>query len=99
MNGAYIRLCPSSCSSDRCLQGYPYKCPKLQIVPEKGLSKTDADNLLSLLYDQVYIYWSPYIQNDTICDSYKWSQFPMAVARSLSCLPFVLEKILAIWNL
>ncbi|KAH6770310.1 protein kinase family protein [Perilla frutescens var. hirtella] len=38
--------------SVRCLQGYPYKCPKLRIVPEKGLSKTEADNLLSLLYDQ-----------------------------------------------
>ncbi|XP_042044416.1 eIF-2-alpha kinase GCN2 isoform X2 [Salvia splendens] len=38
--------------SVRCLPGYPYKCPKLQIIPEKGLSKTDADNLLSLLYDQ-----------------------------------------------
>nr|GLL29565.1 eIF-2-alpha kinase GCN2 isoform X4 [Ipomoea trifida] len=32
--------------------GYPYKCPKLQIIPEKGLSKVDADNLLSLLHDQ-----------------------------------------------
>ncbi|KAL3835058.1 hypothetical protein ACJIZ3_009794 [Penstemon smallii] len=42
----------SALLSVRCLQGYPYKCPKLQIVPEKGLSKTDADNLLSLLYDQ-----------------------------------------------
>ncbi|KAL8504935.1 hypothetical protein ACS0TY_016219 [Phlomoides rotata] len=38
--------------SVRCLQGYPYKCPKLQILPEKGLTKNDADNLLSLLYDQ-----------------------------------------------
>ncbi|GFQ06394.1 probable serine/threonine-protein kinase gcn2 [Phtheirospermum japonicum] len=38
--------------SVRCVQGYPYKCPKLQIVPEKGLSKSDANNLLSLLYDQ-----------------------------------------------
>lgn len=36
----------------RCLPGYPYKCPKLQITPEKGLSKGDADNLLSLLQDQ-----------------------------------------------
>ncbi|KAL8509276.1 hypothetical protein ACS0TY_016465 [Phlomoides rotata] len=38
--------------SVRCLQGYPYKCPKLQILPEKGLTKNDADNLFSLLYDQ-----------------------------------------------
>ncbi|MCD7468232.1 hypothetical protein HAX54_006233 [Datura stramonium] len=37
----------------RCLPGYPYKCPKLQLIPEKGLSKADASNLLSLLYDQV----------------------------------------------
>lgn len=36
----------------RYVQGYPYKCPKLQIVPDKGLSTSDADNLLSLLYDQ-----------------------------------------------
>ncbi|KAL9162457.1 hypothetical protein ABFS82_07G090900 [Erythranthe guttata] len=38
--------------SVRFVQGYPYKCPKLQIVHEKGLSKTDAENLLSLLHDQ-----------------------------------------------
>ncbi|KAK4566735.1 hypothetical protein RGQ29_002837 [Quercus rubra] len=36
----------------RCLPGYPYKCPKLQITPENGMSKTDADKLLSLLRDQ-----------------------------------------------
>ncbi|KAK7262583.1 hypothetical protein RJT34_30157 [Clitoria ternatea] len=36
----------------RCLPGYPFKCPKLQITPEKGLSETDADKLLSLLLDQ-----------------------------------------------
>ncbi|KAM4106014.1 hypothetical protein ACB094_04G035100 [Castanea mollissima] len=36
----------------RCLPGYPYKCPKLQITPENGMSKTDADKLLSLLHDQ-----------------------------------------------
>ncbi|OMO57620.1 hypothetical protein CCACVL1_25734 [Corchorus capsularis] len=36
----------------RCLPGYPYKCPKLQITPEKGLRKSEADNLLSLLNDQ-----------------------------------------------
>ncbi|RWR80153.1 Protein kinase domain-containing protein [Cinnamomum micranthum f. kanehirae] len=36
----------------RCLPGYPYKCPKLQILPDKGLSKDDADRLLSLLLDQ-----------------------------------------------
>ncbi|XP_039054729.1 eIF-2-alpha kinase GCN2 isoform X2 [Hibiscus syriacus] len=36
----------------RCLPGYPYKCPKLQISPEKGLTKSQADSLLSLLNDQ-----------------------------------------------
>ncbi|XP_006478695.2 eIF-2-alpha kinase GCN2 isoform X1 [Citrus sinensis] len=36
----------------RCLPGYPYKCPKLQITLEKGLTKSDADNLLCLLQDQ-----------------------------------------------
>ncbi|XP_030527884.1 eIF-2-alpha kinase GCN2 isoform X3 [Rhodamnia argentea] len=35
----------------RCLPGYPYKCPKLQIIPEKGLSEADADKLLSLLHE------------------------------------------------
>lgn len=38
--------------SVRFLSGYPNKCPKLRIVPEKGLSIVDADNLLSLLHDQ-----------------------------------------------
>ncbi|PKI74215.1 hypothetical protein CRG98_005453 [Punica granatum] len=42
----------SALLSVRCLPGYPHKCPKLQITPEKGLSKADADNLLSLLNDQ-----------------------------------------------
>nr|XP_009786512.1 PREDICTED: probable serine/threonine-protein kinase GCN2 isoform X2 [Nicotiana sylvestris] len=42
----------SALLSVRCLPGYPYKTPKLQIIPEKGLSKADANNLLSLLYDQ-----------------------------------------------
>ncbi|GAV69857.1 Pkinase domain-containing protein/RWD domain-containing protein/HGTP_anticodon2 domain-containing protein/tRNA-synt_His domain-containing protein [Cephalotus follicularis] len=36
----------------RCLPGYPYKCPKLQITPEIGLTESDADNLLSLLHEQ-----------------------------------------------
>ncbi|XP_058730031.1 eIF-2-alpha kinase GCN2 isoform X2 [Vicia villosa] len=36
----------------RCLPGYPFKCPKLQVTPEMGLSQTDADKLLSLLVDQ-----------------------------------------------
>ncbi|KAG8481278.1 hypothetical protein CXB51_026106 [Gossypium anomalum] len=36
----------------RCLPGYPYKCPRLQITPEKGLTKGQADSLLSLLNDQ-----------------------------------------------
>jgi len=39
----------------RCFPGYPHKCPKLRIVPEKNLSKEDADRLLSLLFDQVYL--------------------------------------------
>lgn len=42
--------------SIRCLPGYPYKCPKLQITPEKGLSENDADKLLSLLHDQVIVH-------------------------------------------
>ncbi|XP_024962899.1 eIF-2-alpha kinase GCN2 isoform X1 [Cynara cardunculus var. scolymus] len=42
----------SALLSIRFLPGYPYKCPKLLIIPEKGLSKSDADNLLSLLHDQ-----------------------------------------------
>ena len=37
----------------RCLPGYPHKCPKIQILSQKGLSKKDADQLLSLLLDQV----------------------------------------------
>ncbi|KAL2920999.1 eIF-2-alpha kinase GCN2 [Bienertia sinuspersici] len=36
----------------RCLPGYPYKCPKLQLTSVKGLSDIDADRLLSLLHDQ-----------------------------------------------
>ncbi|XP_020881013.1 eIF-2-alpha kinase GCN2 isoform X1 [Arabidopsis lyrata subsp. lyrata] len=36
----------------RCLPGYPYKCPKLQITPEQGLTTADAEKLLSLLEDQ-----------------------------------------------
>ncbi|KAI5390649.1 eIF-2-alpha kinase GCN2 isoform X1 [Lathyrus oleraceus] len=36
----------------RCLPGYPFKCPKLQVTPETGLSQTDADKLLALLVDQ-----------------------------------------------
>ncbi|CAA0833246.1 Probable serine/threonine-protein kinase GCN2 [Striga hermonthica] len=42
----------SAVLSVRCVHGYPFKCPTLHIIPEKGLLKTDADNLLSLLYDQ-----------------------------------------------
>ncbi|XP_059632903.1 eIF-2-alpha kinase GCN2 isoform X3 [Cornus florida] len=42
----------SAILSVRCLTGYPYKCPKLQITPEEGLSQADADKLLSLLRDQ-----------------------------------------------
>ncbi|KAJ0977116.1 hypothetical protein J5N97_012590 [Dioscorea zingiberensis] len=39
----------------RCLPGYPLRCPKLQIVPEKGLLKEDADRLCSLLVDQANV--------------------------------------------
>ncbi|XP_042385161.1 eIF-2-alpha kinase GCN2 isoform X3 [Zingiber officinale] len=39
----------------RCLPGYPYKCPKLQIMPERGLLKEDADRLLVLLLDQAKV--------------------------------------------
>ncbi|KAJ8774874.1 hypothetical protein K2173_018133 [Erythroxylum novogranatense] len=42
----------SALLSVRCLPGYPYKRPKLEIVPEEGLTKNDADKLLSLLHDQ-----------------------------------------------
>lgn len=42
----------SALLSVRFLSGYPNKCPKLRIIPEKGLSAKDADNLLSLLHDQ-----------------------------------------------
>jgi len=38
-----------------CFPGYPHKCPKLRVVPEENLSKEDADRLLSLLVDQVYL--------------------------------------------
>ncbi|KNA15063.1 hypothetical protein SOVF_101340 isoform C [Spinacia oleracea] len=36
----------------RCLPGYPYKCPKVQLTSEKGLSESDADRLLTLLHEQ-----------------------------------------------
>lgn len=39
-----------------CFPGYPHKCPKLRIIPEKNLSKEDAERLLSLLVDQANIY-------------------------------------------
>ncbi|KAG0460264.1 hypothetical protein HPP92_023392 [Vanilla planifolia] len=39
----------------RFLPGYPHKCPKLQIVPEKGLTEKDADRLLSVIVDQAII--------------------------------------------
>ncbi|XP_048233579.1 eIF-2-alpha kinase GCN2 isoform X3 [Ricinus communis] len=48
----YEDLDVSALLSVRCLPGYPFKCPKLQITPENGLTKTDVDNLLSLLHDQ-----------------------------------------------
>ncbi|XP_016202778.2 uncharacterized protein LOC107643604 [Arachis ipaensis] len=42
-----------SSTNPRCLPGYPFKCPKLQISPENGLSESDTDKLLSLLRDQI----------------------------------------------
>ncbi|WCJ41344.1 protein kinase family protein [Euphorbia peplus] len=48
----YDDLDISALLSVRCLPGYPHKCPRLQITPEKGLAKADVDNLLSLLHDQ-----------------------------------------------
>ncbi|EAY94665.1 hypothetical protein OsI_16444 [Oryza sativa Indica Group] len=36
----------------RCFAGYPHKCPKLRVLPEKTLSREDANRLLSLLVDQ-----------------------------------------------
>ncbi|KAI3804430.1 hypothetical protein L1987_25968 [Smallanthus sonchifolius] len=51
-DSGYEDLDLSALLSIRFLPGYPYKCPKLLIIPEKGLSKSDADNLLSLLHDQ-----------------------------------------------
>ncbi|GMP55051.1 hypothetical protein CsSME_00019994 [Camellia sinensis var. sinensis] len=54
-DAGYEDLDVSALLSVRFLPGYPYKCPKLQIAPEKGLSKADADNLLSLLNYQVRV--------------------------------------------
>ncbi|XP_052207319.1 eIF-2-alpha kinase GCN2 isoform X3 [Diospyros lotus] len=51
-DAGYEDLDVSALLSVKCLSGYPYKCPKLRITPEKGLSKADADSLLSLLQDQ-----------------------------------------------
>lgn len=48
----YEELDISALLSVRYLPGYPYKCPKLQISPEKGLSKSECDKLLQMLYDQ-----------------------------------------------
>lgn len=36
----------------RCLPGYPYKVPKLQIIPDGGLSEEDLHHLHSMLLDQ-----------------------------------------------
>lgn len=51
-DAGYEDLEVSALLSVRYLPGYPYKCPKLQITPDKVLSKADAENLLSLLHDQ-----------------------------------------------
>ncbi|KAI8566990.1 hypothetical protein RHMOL_Rhmol02G0086400 [Rhododendron molle] len=51
-DAGYEDLEVSALLSVRFLPGYPYKCPKLQITQDKGLSKADAENLLSLLHDQ-----------------------------------------------
>ncbi|CAJ1933325.1 unnamed protein product [Sphenostylis stenocarpa] len=52
MDMGYEDLDVSATLDVRCLPGYPFKCPKLQITPEKGLSEADANKLLSLLHDQ-----------------------------------------------
>lgn len=36
----------------RCLPGYPYKAPKLQIIPDGGMSEEDLHLLHSMLLDQ-----------------------------------------------
>ncbi|KAF5733896.1 Kinase family protein isoform 2 [Tripterygium wilfordii] len=48
----YEDLDVSAILSVRCLPGYPYKCPKLLVTPEKGVTKSDVDKLLSLLHEQ-----------------------------------------------
>ncbi|XP_008445738.2 eIF-2-alpha kinase GCN2 isoform X1 [Cucumis melo] len=42
----------SALLSVKYLPGYPYKCPKLLITPERGLEKGDTEKLLSLLHEQ-----------------------------------------------
>ncbi|XP_038885258.1 eIF-2-alpha kinase GCN2 isoform X2 [Benincasa hispida] len=42
----------SALLSVKYLPGYPYKCPKLLITPERGLAKGDIEKLLSLLHEQ-----------------------------------------------
>ncbi|XP_024461307.2 eIF-2-alpha kinase GCN2 isoform X3 [Populus trichocarpa] len=80
----YEDLDVSALLSVRCLPGYPDKCPRLQITPEKGLTKCDADNLLSLLNDQVLC--------SSINSSIQLFQKDIAVSSNKSCLsrgPFV----------
>ncbi|KAE9452854.1 hypothetical protein C3L33_15256, partial [Rhododendron williamsianum] len=58
-DAGYEDLEVSALLSVRFLPGYPYKCPKLQITLDKGLSKADAENLLSLLHDQqLQVIWA-----------------------------------------
>ncbi|XP_073266519.1 eIF-2-alpha kinase GCN2 isoform X2 [Populus alba] len=80
----YEDLDVSALLSVRCLPGYPDKCPRLQITPEKGLTKCDADNLLSLLNDQVLC--------SSINSSIQLFQKDIAVSSNKSCSsrgPFV----------
>ncbi|XP_057541314.1 eIF-2-alpha kinase GCN2 isoform X3 [Amaranthus tricolor] len=51
-DSGYENLDVSAYLSVRCLPGYPYKCPKLQLTSEKGLCESDANRLLSLLNEQ-----------------------------------------------
>lgn len=81
----------SALLSVRCVQGYPFKCPKLQIVPERGLSKTDADNLLSLLYDQVRLLIAVSSKIQLLATSTGFTatwQFPVTVC----CLALCIRK-------
>lgn len=73
------------CFFIRCLPGYPYKCPKLQITLEKGLTKSDADNLLCLLQDQVlHDFWYRMLYHEFCCgDNNQWCWWSILLNRNL----------------